>query len=101
MIAKLWAKVPPYIRNKYAITLIVFFVWMLFFDQNDIITQVKLKSELYQINKEKAYYQEQILETQEDLENLLNDNDKLEKFAREKYLMKKDNEDIFVIVVED
>lgn len=74
---------------------------MLFFDQNDIITQVKLKSELYKINKEKNYYQEQILETQEDLENLLNDNNKLEKFAREKYLMKKDNEDIFVIVVED
>ena len=101
MIAKFWAKVPPILRNKYVITLIVFFLWMLFFDQNDIISQFKLKSELYQINKEKAYYQEQILETQEDLENLLNDNEKLERFAREKYLMKKDNEEIFVIVTEE
>ena len=101
MISRLWYKIPPYLRNKYAITTIVFLVWMLFFDQNDIITQIKLKSELYQINKEKAYYLEQIHETQQDLENLLNDNEKLEKFAREKYLMKKDNEDIFVIVTEE
>ncbi len=101
MIQKFWSKIPSFLKNKYAVTIGIFFVWMLFFDQNDIITQVKLKSELYKINKEKNYYQEQILETQEDLENLLNDNNKLEKFAREKYLMKKDNEDIFVIVVED
>lgn len=101
MISRLWLKIPPVIRNKYVLTLLCFAFWMLFFDQNDILSQIKLKSELYKINKEKAYYQEQILETQEDLENLLNDDAKLEKFAREKYLMKKDNEDIFVIVVED
>ncbi len=82
-------------------TALVFFVWMLFFDQNDIISQVKLKNQLRELNKEKEYYKEQIKITQSELENLLNDNEKLERFAREKYLMKKPNEDLFVIVYEE
>lgn len=60
----------------------------------------KLKNELNTIRSEKEYFQEKITETRADLDNLLNDNEKLEKFAREKYLMKNDNEEIFVITVE-
>ena len=61
----------------------------------------KLKSELKTISQEKEYFEDKIEETKGDLDNLLNDQGKLEKFAREKYLMKNANEDIFVIVVED
>lgn len=101
MIKQLWNKVPPFLKNRYILTALGFFFWMLFFDQNDLISQVKLKNQLYELEKDKEYYKEQIQVTQEELENLLNDNEKLERFAREKYLMKKPDEDIFVIVYED
>tara|TARA_B100000780_G_scaffold277206_2_gene247376 strand:+ start:170 stop:475 length:306 start_codon:yes stop_codon:yes gene_type:complete len=101
MIKQLWNKVPPFLKNRYILTALGFFFWMLFFDQNDLISQIKLKNQLYELEKDKEYYKEQIQVTQEELENLLNDNEKLERFAREKYLMKKPDEDIFVIVYED
>tara|TARA_R110002050_G_scaffold109799_1_gene221406 strand:- start:136882 stop:137187 length:306 start_codon:yes stop_codon:yes gene_type:complete len=93
-------KVPNWLKNRYSLTLIAFSVWMLFFDTNDAFMLFKLKNELHTIQTEKEYFQERIKETRADLDNLLNDNEKLEKFAREKYLMKNDNEDIFVIAVE-
>lgn len=74
---------------------------MLFFDQNDIISQIELKQQLNSVENKREYYKTQIKETRSDLENLLNDNEKLERFARERYLMKKPNEEIFVIVDED
>jgi cell division protein FtsB len=74
---------------------------MLFFDQNDIISQIELKQQLNNVVSKREYYKKQIKETRSDLENLLNDNEKLERFARERYLMKKPNEEIFVIVDED
>jgi cell division protein FtsB len=61
---------------------------------------MKLKNELHTIESEKEYFEVRIQETRADLDNLLNDNEKLEKFAREKYLMKNSNEDIFVVTVQ-
>lgn len=78
-----------------------FIVWMLFFDSNDVFMLYKLRSELHTIKSEKEYFETKIEETKLDLDNLLNDKEKLEKFAREKYLMKNSNEDIFVIAVEE
>lgn len=101
MLQAWWNKVPTFFKNRFVLTALVFFVWMLFFDQNDIISQIKLKNQLHELNKEKEYYKKQIKTTQSELENLLNDNEKLERFAREKYLMKKPNEDLFVIVYEE
>lgn len=73
---------------------------MLFFDQHDFISQLQLQSELKQYQEDKEYYRKRITETEQDLNELLTNEDNLEKFAREKYLMKKDNEDVFVIVEE-
>jgi len=101
MLKAYWDKVPEWLKNRYALTIISFVVWMLFFDSNDAFMLYKLRSELNTIKSEKEYFEERILETRADLDNLMNDNEKLEKFAREKYLMKNANEDIFVIVVED
>jgi hypothetical protein len=100
MIKVYWEKVPVWIKNRYSITVIVFTIWMLFFDSNDAFMLYKLKNELGTIQSEKEYFQGQIEETKSDLDNLLNDNKKLEKFAREKYLMKNNNEEIFVITVQ-
>lgn len=71
-----------------------------FFDANDVLTQVRLGSKQYELESSKAFYEEKIIEVKNDKEALLNDRDLLEKLAREKYLMKKDNEDVFIVVEE-
>lgn len=83
------------------VTAFFFFVWLLFFDQHDLITQIELKQELNELETTKAYYEEEIEKTEQDLNELLTNDEQLERFAREKYLMKKPNEEIFVIVPEE
>lgn len=78
-----------------------FVIWVAFFDQHNLISQIELRAELYQLNTDKEYYQAEIIRIREDLDELLSNNDKLEKFAREKYFMKKKNEEIFVFTAED
>ena len=73
---------------------------MLFFDANDFISQYRLKSKLKNLKDQKQYYLKKIEEVKKDREELLNNPELLEKFAREKYLMKKKGEDVFVIVEE-
>lgn len=75
-----------------------FLVWLTFFDSNDIYSQYKLASKLSSLNADRAYYMEKIDEVKEDREELLSNPDLLEKFAREKYLMKKQSEDLYVVV---
>lgn len=73
-------------------------VWLLFFDRDDLISQYNLQRKLSKIRQEKEYYLNEIQNNNDAMKSLLTDSVNLEKFAREKYLMKKDNEDIFVIV---
>ena len=86
-------------KNKYLLSLAVFAVWMLFFDSQDIITtHFKLRKELHELQESRSYYLGRIEETKKELGQLKSDAETLEKYAREKYRMKKDNEDLFVIV---
>ena len=101
MFKEYWDKVPSWLKNRYALTSITFIVWILFFDTNDAFMLYKLRNELNTIETDKEYFNDRIIETRSDLNNLLNDNNKLEKFAREKYLMKNSDEEIFVIVMEE
>ena len=94
------SKIPWYIKNKYSLTLIVFALWLTFFDQNNLLLQFQNKLELWELDDEKAYYLVEIEKTKSDLEELTTDMKSLERFAREKYLMKRDNEEVFVIVEE-
>lgn len=87
-------------RNKYFITLTAFFIWMLFFDRNNIISQVQLRMKLSDHLGKKEYYEQQIAAVKKEKQGLLTNQDSLERFAREKYLMKKDNEDLYVIMPE-
>jgi len=75
-----------------------FIIWITFFDSNDLYSQYRLVQKLDNINSDKAYYLEKIEEVKNDRKELLNDPHLLEKFAREKYLMKKPTEDLYVIV---
>jgi len=91
-------KLTYFLKNKYAVALTVFFIWILFFDNNSLISQFRLIFTLSDLHKQEAFYIEQIKNDSTSLYVLKNDPASLEKFARENYLMKKDNEDIFLIV---
>lgn len=93
-------KIIPFLKNPYVILSIFFLVWMFFIDRNDFFAQQKYRERLDKLKADKAYYEEEIAKTQKDMEELTSDPKKLEKFAREKYLMKRENEDVFVIVEE-
>ncbi len=88
------------LKNRYLLTAICFIVWMSFLDKDDIFTQMNIRSQISQLQKEKMYYVQEINDTRKNLQDLSTDKAKLEKFAREKYLMKKENEDLYVIVRE-
>jgi cell division protein FtsB len=85
-------------RNKYLLTTLFVAVWVAFFDKNDVFSQFDLRQKLKDLEAEKQYYIKEIAQNKNDLHELRTNPDNLEKFVREKYLMKKDNEDIFVIV---
>ena len=94
-------KLPPYIRNKYSLALIVFILWMLFFDRNRVINQVRILNTLGDMRSQKEYYQEQIMLDSTALHILETDKEALERYAREKYLMKRDNEDVYLVIEDD
>ena len=87
-------------RNKYFLAAVAFVVWMLFFDKNDMLSQYEYRTEVHKLQEEKDFYVEEIAKVKKDLNELNTNLNTAEKFAREKYLMKKDNEDVFVIIRE-
>ncbi len=87
-----------YINNKYFYTGLAFVVWMIFFDSDNLLQQMKLNKKIQHLEQKKKFYQEEINKNQNAIKALTYDTAQLEKFAREKYFMKKDNEDIYVII---
>ncbi len=83
----------------YIISLIIF-IWLLVFDSSNIIDLIKLKRDVSELKKQRKYYQTEISEANKQYQHLFSNKRNLETFAREKYLMKKDNEDIFIILEE-
>ena len=85
------------------VTTVAFFVWIFVFDKNNLLSQVDLARKLHQLKEDKKYYFERIKQDENDIFELTNKNNPeiLEKFARERYLMKRDSEDIFLIVRPD
>jgi cell division protein DivIC len=95
---KLLARIPPILKNKYLLTGVGFLVWMLFFDERDFITTFfKQRQELRALEKSEKYYNNQIATTKTELDKLKSNPSLVEKYARERYLMKRDNEDLFLI----
>lgn len=93
-------KLPKAFRNFYVVGTAIFLVWMLTLDSNNLIARYQLGAKLSALEDEKEYYEEKIKEVQKDHDELFGDKESIEKFAREKYLMKKESEEIFVIVEE-
>ncbi len=84
-------------KNKYFLVTIAFLVWMIFFDKNDLFSQYQYHQQVSKLKQERDFYKKQTAKVSKDLDELTSDPQKLEKFAREKYLMRKDNEDVFVV----
>ncbi len=93
----MFRKLPPVFKNFYFIIGVIFIIWMLFIDSNDLYSQFKKRGKLKELEQQKAYYTQMIKEVQKDREELLSNNELLEKFAREKYLMKKESEDLYIL----
>ena len=94
---KLLKHIPSWIKSKYFISGFAFLVWMLFFDKNDFFSQynrLKLSKEIKRIDQKKT---RDIADTRIELDLLKTNAQTIEKYAREKYMMKKDNEDLFIL----
>jgi cell division protein DivIC len=94
---KLLRRIPSFLRNKFILATVAFIVWMLFFDRNDVFTQAQRRSELNQLKQSKQFFEKQIAENRKFSNDLQFNASAIEKYAREKYLMKRDNEDLFII----
>ena len=95
---KFFTSIPSWLKNKYLLTAIGFVAWMLFFDDRDFITtHYRHPQELKKLKQSSKYYEDEITATRNELERLKLNPSAIEKYAREKYLMKRDNEDLFII----
>ncbi|MCC9016774.1 MULTISPECIES: septum formation initiator family protein [Flavobacterium] len=90
---KKWFKL---LGNKYVWVLLFFVIWMLFLDNYSYFDHRFLDNQIHELQDNKKYYQDEIKKDQEQIKQLKNP-EQIEKYAREKYFMKKDSEDIYII----
>jgi cell division protein DivIC len=102
MFKKIIIFLKPFVRNYYLMTAIVFIVWMVFFDSNNVITQLSNRRVLKDLMQKKRYYESEIAQNKMLVKQLTNQKDlrPIEKYAREHYLLKRPDEDIFLIIRE-
>ncbi|MBX2932928.1 MAG: septum formation initiator family protein [Ferruginibacter sp.] len=89
--------IPSWAKNKYLLSGLFFVVWMLFFDPKDLLSDIERRVKLNELEKSEIHLKNLISESSDELYQLKNNAQSLEKYAREKYMMKKDNEDLFII----
>ncbi len=90
----------PFFKNFYFVASVFFLIWLTFIDSNDLFVRMELQRKHHELLETRSYYEERILEVKNDREALINNPKLLEKLAREKYLMKKDGEDVYILVPE-
>ncbi|MDC0380465.1 septum formation initiator family protein [Flavobacteriaceae bacterium] len=83
-------------KNIFLLVTIIFIVWMLFFDANSWLIQRELNKEIDALNVKKEFYESEISSDKKEIK-ILQTPEGVEKYAREKYNMKKENEDIYII----
>ncbi|WP_300670591.1 septum formation initiator family protein [Soonwooa sp.] len=92
--------VTSYIFNKYTITLVAFFAWMIFFDNTSFLVVNELNGDITKYEHQLAYYKAEYEKNDAFYKKLMNNKDEKEKYARENYFMKKPNEEIFILVAD-
>lgn len=93
-------KVPSFLKNKYFLAFIIVLVWLLFFDTHSYVRQWRMQKQLKELRTQREYYKDEILRDSIAIEKLTTDPDALERYARENYLMKRQGEDVFIIIEE-
>src|SRR5688572_27216922 len=86
------------LKNKFFISGLAFIVWMLFFDRNDLASQYEYRTQVQKLEQEKESYTAEIEKAETELKSLTTNIQSLEKFARERYFMKRENEDVYVVI---
>ncbi len=94
---KFLTHIPSWLKNKYLITGAFFVIWMLFFDPKDLFSDFERRDKLNELQNSEKHLRLQITESRQELDLLKNNAQSIERYAREKYLMKKDNEDLFIV----
>ena len=94
----LWQTIRPLFSNKYFITAFGFLIWITIFDQNNLIERYKISRTISRLEQEKEKLTNEIEQNKRKMQELKGSNEKLEKFGREEYLMKRKNEVVFVII---
>ena len=94
---KKYSAIAGLLKNKYILSVVVFVLWVSFFDRNDIFTQGDRKKELEKLETSKAYYQAEIETTKKDLNDLEYNQAFFEKYARENFYLKRPNEEVFIV----
>jgi len=97
----MWKEIKPLILNRYTITIVVALVWMLFLDQYDVLSQYKVNSRIQQMEADKQFFENEIDRIKKDRLLMQNNPHQIERFARENYVLKRDNEDLFIFVKPD
>ncbi len=88
------------LKNKYVLAILLLAGWLLIFDKNDLFTQLKRSKEVKTLEAERDYYVQEIERSKRETKELQSNPKLLEKFAREHYLMKRDNEDVYIVVTD-
>ena len=98
-IKELYQKTPRWLKNKYFLSAIIFFIWIFFFDTYSIMVQINQKKDINNIAQDIEYYKEEIYKDQETINILQTDSltPELEKYLREVMFLSKKNEEIFII----
>jgi cell division protein FtsB len=99
----MWFK-PKYLKwigNKYVLSGLAFMLLLLINERNSIFDQWEYHKNLKEAQQQYQYYKQEIVKVKKEKEELFGNRKNMEKFAREKYLMKADNEDVFVMIEED
>ncbi len=94
---KFLTHIPSWLKNKYLLTGAFFVIWMFFFDPKDILSGVERMSKHNKLQISELHLKSLITESHQELDLLKNNARSIEKYARENYMMKKDNEDLFVV----
>lgn len=101
-IKKIFEKVKDFtVKNAMWIVGVLFVVWITFFDDFSLIDRFEKMSKLHELRENEKYYEQENLENSTRLDELMSGKEELEKFAREQYYMKEDDEDIFLVILEE
>ncbi|MEM6263546.1 MAG: septum formation initiator family protein [Bacteroidota bacterium] len=97
---KLLKRLTALLNSKYLLVLLITGIWMIFFDRLNLVSQMNVRQQIEELHRDKAHYERAIQQVDYEREQLLTQPEEMERYARERYYMKRKNEDVFVVVTQ-